>query len=349
MSGGYAPSNGKTTMFSALPAEWQLTGQPNGADNVFNGWGCGAGGDPAGLKYFVHGGGHFDSSNNGLHVYDFTGSSVPTGWSQETNSLSALDDVILDASDGLYADGNMTAIHAYGACWFDAVNNRFVRVSGSPFSGGGGATPIYGYFNLTAHTQSHFSSANVACLGSALIGKPDGTKYLYLNATGTPQFINASTFALTASGSALTGSEEKGPVFLYDSLRDLYMGFYDSGAASMFEIAVNWAANTFTKTTRTLTGADADYLDAPGACCLYDAANDQYVVFGNKNDATAGEITNLYKVNASNYAVTKSALSQPIEISTSSAGGYNKHVWFPSWRIIGTCQRHDKPMSLIKV
>jgi hypothetical protein len=72
MTGAYTPTNGKETMYSTLPAAWQQTGQPNGADMVFTAW-CGGKGDVEGKRLFVHGGGHLDSSNNGLQRHECSG------------------------------------------------------------------------------------------------------------------------------------------------------------------------------------------------------------------------------------------------------------------------------------
>ena len=73
LTGTYAPTNGNETMRSVKPADW-LTD-----DNIIAPW---SGGPYAisGTKLFVHGGGHGDSANNGMYVYDFSGTSAPTGW-----------------------------------------------------------------------------------------------------------------------------------------------------------------------------------------------------------------------------------------------------------------------------
>lgn len=352
MSGSYTPSNGKETMYSTLVgafAEWHQTGQSLGADNVFNAWGHGMHGDPDGLRGFVHGGGHLDSGNNGLYIYDFSGDAAPVGWKVSPNTLSTIANATINSSNGKYADGRMCSIHAY-AMWFDKVNNQVHRVSGSPYSNGGGATDVYGRFNLADDTQTSANASAVASLGATLIGKADGTKLLYLNVEGTPQFINTSTLALTASGSSFLGSTERGPMCLYDVDIDKHVCFFDSaGAKTVKVITTNWGANTFSVADNTMTGANASDIDSGGACLAKDRASNRYLVVANKRDATNGLVSSLYSVNPSTWAVTKFDLGSTISISTASAGGYGKCVWFESWRILAVMLGYNDPVQLIKV
>ena len=93
LDGAYAPRNGARSVWDVLPEEWRVVGQPNGADGVFTAWSGGAG-DAVGRRLIVHGGGHGDSSNNGIYVFDFSGDQVPAGWRIAANSLSSRADVI---------------------------------------------------------------------------------------------------------------------------------------------------------------------------------------------------------------------------------------------------------------
>lgn len=349
-------SNGLVTMFSALPGEWQTTGQTAGADNVFYAWSGGAG-DPKGKRLFVHGGGHYDSSNNGLYVFDFNGDGAPAGWSVAPNSLSARSAVVESANT--YADGKPTSIHSYDGMWYDEKLNRFYRFGGSGFgpSGGGISAAFYYSFSSASWVPFVDSSSIATTLGSTLVGSPDGTQVLYLASTKSPLFVNTSTKAITASGSQLSGSEESGFATAMDTNRSnlitnvcRYVSFYkDSSGARAKLITVNWPAKTFTVSTQTLSGSSAADLSYSGACVLYDSQRDAFWVFANSGETGDGTITGIYEVNAATFAVTRHALNGTISSKVNNKGGYNRHVWFSDWRIIGTVHSHDKPVSLIKL
>ena len=115
LTGSYAPLVGET-MFSVLPAEWRNS---TSAAPVFSTW-SGGSGDAASMKLYCRGGGHGDSGNNGLYIYNFSGSTRPTGWSIAPNSLSALA-VALNSST-VYSDNKPTSVHSYDCGRFDPVD-----------------------------------------------------------------------------------------------------------------------------------------------------------------------------------------------------------------------------------
>jgi hypothetical protein len=355
-------SGGKTTMFATLPQEWQVTGQPNGADMVFSAWSGGAA-DNNGLRLFVHGGGHFDSSNNGLYVYDFNGSSAPVGWKLAPNSLSALSAVVQSAH--VYSDGKPCAVHSYDGLWYDPNLNRFYRFGGSGFGpGGGGISAAFYYSFATSSWVPFISDSRIGTtLGSSLVGAPNGSKVLYLASTKSPLFVSTSSGAAaaaagaTAYGDAMSGSEESGFATAMDTTRSnvstgvcRYVSFYhDNSGARAKIVTVNWPGSTFTVASQALTGTYAGELNASGPCVAYDAKRDSFWVFANSNDTSDGQISSLYEVSATSFAVSKSTLSRPIQTLTNNRGGFNRHIWFPNWRIIGTVHAHNQPMSLIKL
>ena len=349
-------SGGAATMFASLPSEWQRTGQPNGADMVFLAWSGGVG-DTAGKRLFVHGGGHFDSSNNGLHIYDFNGDAAPIGWRVASNSLSALGAVT--QSTNTYSDGKPAAIHSYNGMWYDPRLNRFYRFGGSGFGPGGGGIDAAFYYNFATSAWVPFltNSSIATTLGSTMVGAPDGSQVLYLASTKSPIFVNTSSAAVTSFGSALSGSEESGFATAMDTSRSnvttgvcRYVSFYrDTSGPRAKVITVNWPAKTWTQVTQSLSGATAGELSAAGPCVVYDALRDSFWVFANSDETADGSISHIYEVGASSFAVTRTTLSSAIQCQVNNRGGYNRHVWFPDWRIIGTVHAHDQPMSLIKL
>lgn len=348
LSSTYTPSNGNETMYEAQPGEWQTTGQTGGADNVFRAW-SGGKGDADNLKLYVHGGGHSDSSNNGIHVYDLSGSAAPVGWTVQTGSQSALSAVT--ESTEFYSDGRPTAIHSYDGLWFDSNQNRLYRCGGSGFGPGGGGIDFCAYFDFDTNTWTTLANNSVlgTSLGSTLIGSPDGTKLLYLSSTNTPQFIDTSSGSLTGYGSTPWGSEEKNPVMLYDTLRAQYVCFDSFTSARALVFTVTWASNTWSSASNALSGANASDLNSGGAACLYDAARDLYWVFGNDAACSSGSIAYIYSVNPTTWAVTRYTLGTAITTNVANNGMYNRFVWLPLQRMVATVAEYNQAAQLIKI
>lgn len=356
LNGSFAPTNGKTSMFDAQPTEWKQTGQPNGADFVFSAWSGGGGGDPDGLRLFAHGGGHHDSSNNGMHVFDFAGNAKPTGWSVAPNSQSALAAAVEEQIT--YSDGKPTAVHSYDGGKYDKIRNRYYRVGGSVWgpNGGGIGAAFYYDFNAQSWTTLLNSPATMgSTLGSSMIISPDGNQLLYLSSTKVPQFIDVATGALTGFGDTPWGSESRNPCALYDSKRNRYVTFDNISPARAIVWTINWAAKTFTTSVNPFTGANAQDLASAGACCFYDVERDLYWNFCAGRDGDAGACSTIYSVNPTTWAVTRYPLSGTVSMPASGSGtdphkgGYNRFVWFPQWRMIGTVHGFSLPVSLIKV
>jgi hypothetical protein len=347
LTGSYAPSNGKVSMYSVLPAEWQVLGQPDGANMVFSAWSGGAG-DPLGKRLLVHGGGHFDSSNNGLYVFDFSGETAPTGWSVAPNSLSARSAVTRCTET--YADGKPTSIHTYNQLFYDTNRRRFYRFGGSPHCENGAGMPRCFYYDFQSTAWvTWITNANVAAdLGASLIGSPDGTKLLYLAGMKTPFFVDVASGAVTVAGSTPFGTAEAGPCSAYDSRRGRWVVFLSrSGGPQALIVSVNWNTNSWSHTMAALTGTNAADLNASGPCVLYDAARDSFWVFASKGAPSSAAY--FYEVNAGSFSVTRHTLSKPIPTYSDTSGSYNRHVWFEPWRIVGSVHMHDRPVSLVKL
>lgn len=361
LTGVYAPSNGNVSMFSALPSEWQVTGQPNGAFGVFQAWGGGKG-DAAGRRLFVHGGGHYDSSNNGLYIYDFNGDAVPTGWNVAPNSLSALSLVVANSEQ--YSDNYPTAIHTYDQLWYDPVLSRFYRYGGSRFSPAGDACTSAFYYDVSAgcwntnlpSNSSHspfFHDAQLGTLGGTMIGAPDGSKILTLPADKQPMFISSSGAKLALVGDAFEqGSQIHGPAIAYDSSRNRYVAFQSGWSPATIQlITVDWSRNTFT-TTQQNVDANGLPLDT-GLSVVYDGARDSFWIFGGSDQSANGSFNSISEISASTFALLGThtfAGGATIGYGGSLAtGNYNRHVWFSDWRVICTCAGYDQPVSIIKL
>jgi hypothetical protein len=361
LTGKYAPSNGMATMWDALPPAWRLTGQPNGADGVFASW-CGGKGDAASRKLFVHGGGHGDSSNNGLYVYDFSGDAAPAGWSVAPSSLTSTPPAITpyEPTGGVYPDGRPAAIHSYDQQWYDPTQNRWYRYSGSPFSnnGGTGAYAFYYDFNRQAWSQwGPQIASGQGSLGGILIGAPDGSKFLSISGNSGARFITPAGSTTYAGTPLWAFDDDANHTTAYDSVNGRWFtcGYASGlGGQACWTFQVNWSAGTISNVTvRRVTFPEG----VEAASIVFDAEHSRgpcFWVFGYAN-AMVGRSTmgtTIYRVDASTFAVTSYILTgDPIVLANSSnmAGSYNRHVWFPNWRIVATVHAHNAPASLIKL
>src|SRR5690606_38233421 len=161
-------TNGATTIAEAIAAlgdpldDW-LTDDPGNVDlgAVITAW---SGGAKAvrGTDLILNGGGHNDSANNGVYIFDFAGTSEPTGW--RVRGLSEISDVQVADT---YADGGCRAAHTYDGLW---VHNGYLyRAMGAPWSPSGGGTDAVCKLNLAtgAWTQlTDFPGGSVIQVGS---------------------------------------------------------------------------------------------------------------------------------------------------------------------------------------
>ena len=364
LDGDFGPRNRMRSLWDALPAEWRLLGQPHGADGIFTSW-SGGRGDPGGRRLFVHGGGHGDSSNNGLYIYDFSGDEEPGGWSVAPNSLSPR--ALVASSSSVYSDSKPTSIHSYDQQWYDPNQRRFYRFSGSPHTAGSGTRFAYFYdvansrWNSDPDGQAFVDDANLASLGSTLIGSPDGSCLLYLAATKVPRFVTVATGAVKPFGRPLSGSEESQFASAIDSARSdqnlgkcRYVALFNNGANGprIKVVSVDWSAQTWSVSTEALTGDAAPDLNSQGACIFYDELRDSFWAFANRAATETGVVNAMYEIDAESFTVRKWPLdtsSAVIKSKSGCKGGFNRHVWFPQWRIAATVHKHDAPVSLIKL
>ena len=123
LDGGRAPANGMLSMSDITPNEWR-NNDPGSLDlrAVIIAWNGGAKG--TGSRLFVHGGGHTDSANNGLYIFDYSGGSQPTGWTTplQISSVSAV-----RANGATYSDGLPTAVHTYDGMVYASHNEHVYR------------------------------------------------------------------------------------------------------------------------------------------------------------------------------------------------------------------------------
>lgn len=124
-----AAVNGKNTLSSVTPSAWNPGSVGAISDNIVAHY---SGGTGDGTKVWVYGGGHTDCAYNGLHLFDFAGTTAPVGWALR-NAPSAVGSVDTDGS-ATYGDGLPASAHTYGGqC---VLNGRYFRFGGSIYNSG---------------------------------------------------------------------------------------------------------------------------------------------------------------------------------------------------------------------
>jgi hypothetical protein len=345
LTSSFAPSNGNATMTSVTPSEW-LTSDPGTLDlnGVIAAW---SGGYKAttGTKMYLHGGGHSDSANNGTYVYDFAGTTVPTGWSVVAQSTVA--NVIVASQT--YADGRPTAIHTYDGSVM--ANNGFLyRFGGSGYdgSGGGFAGNSAFKFNIATSTWTHladlpgggpFYKQTFYDSASGKILITHGVSFMYLFfRTADDTYSTPHDSSIAPLSSDATGC--------YDPTRS--RGIHIGNSNNLL-YTINWSAETVTTAALSASGSTS-ILDTHGLSCLYDAARDSYWIFGGRYDSAGW--TNIYEMNASTLAVTAHALTgDSIQVDTGNfmAGSWGRFVWLSSYRAIGVVAHANSPAYVIKL
>ena len=363
----FGPTNGKTALHDVIPAEWQ-GGHTNGklSESAIMGDWSGGRGDLAGKRLYVRGGGHGDGANNGLYYYDFNGPSKPTGWVLAPNSLSTVANIrpASGTREGfpLMFDNYPPSVHSYDQAHFDPVLNRYYAISGSQWSSGNGA--LTSYFDLTANQWSTVSAPagwatvpGVTRFGGTVLGKADGTKLLWIDGDYPNQvaFIT-SAGAVTMAACTMRRNSTGAGVCSVNIGGDNWMTLsVESGSTYLYTHVLNWAASTITSTQRThashastLSGGNSS-----GGSLIYDAALNCVWAFGLVRHFTAStmamEIIKISLVDYSAAAYTLTGDSIAGDEITTAQGSYNRHIWFPQWRIVGTVQSYNQPMSIIKL
>lgn len=321
LSGSYAPSNGTSSLRSVMPSQW------NGNDDIIRPWSGGAK-STTGTKMYVHGGGHSDSSNNGLYSFDFAGSNAPTGWAVENAGQAG---VTSDMAVG--AIGSPVSVHTYDG--MTDMGADLYRFGGSTYPTGGFGVAMLRY-NKAASTWTRLpnwgSPANFA--GMAL-ANPAAGKILAMDrfvSYFTYNFYRVATNnwgTLRSVGAQWVG--DGSVAFDPATNTGLIVGANNESGVYAFSIGINWAAETITQTARSITGLGS------GCGLVWDPTRSVYWCFGsNNNNGT------LYEINPTTFAVTPHALTgnAPLAPETTYWGTFGRWVFMDSWRAIGSvCHR----------
>lgn len=338
MTGSLAPANGAEILAHVTPSSW-LTGDPGVIDlvGVVGAWSGGAKGK--GTRLIVHGGGHNDSANNGVYVYDFGGGSRPTGF-----SLPFISPVSAVRQASTYSDGAPSATHTYDGVVYVSESNSLYRFGGAKWSTSGG------FYGLAARFD--FSSGTWTVL-SAYPGKSDTEPSVIYDAISRKILVtmtgqsNAAFFRMDSnSWSPVRDSsrEHHDSGFAYDPTRSRAV-MVGGGSATLYNI--NWSAETFTQSALNATGATS-ILGNSALSAFYDPARDSFWLFGGKKSSPG--YGNLYEMNASTFEIVQ----RPLSATTAGFefdynGSYGRFIFMDEWRAIGFLTRSDVAPFVIKL
>jgi hypothetical protein len=332
LEGAFAPANGTSSMRSVTPAEWLAEGDYS-LTAVLIAW---SGGFKAigGSRLFVHGGGHADSANNGIYVFDYAGADAPAGWS--LRQLSALDAVM--STEGTYADGRPTSVHTYDGCVYAAHNDQLYRFGGSSFQSGFATSSSWRYdiAGDAWHELPDFPGG-----GTFAISLYDPVTRKILVASAMASTISFSSFFFRTDDETWSDGVEHSEAYYgdavaaWDSTRNRAL-VVTGGESRIVEI--DFAAETVTTTATSSLPA--------GTSIFYDARLDRYWAFGGDGD----EWSTLVEIDAETFATTTHTLTgDSIEVSAHSGGSYGRFVFMPEWRAFGTVASASSPAYVVRL
>ncbi len=340
MSGTYAPTNGSSSINSVTPSEW-LTNDPAANDlGVVTPW-CGAmkvlnGGT---TKLFIHGGGHNDSANNGIYIFDYAGTTQPTGWS--VKQLSAVSAVV--SGGGNYSDGRPTSVHSYDGQVYASHNNCCYRFGGAYYGAASARSGFAWKYNVAADTWQQINMP-IGMYGTCIY---DPITRKIMVGDGSDFSQAQSVYFFNCDNNTFSAAKSISPFYLgndaymaWDSSRNRAIVHGDS-VTSPVAISVNFANETVSASSFTMSSLTT------GRAFFYDAARDVFWVFGNFGSSS---ITTITEVNASNGStIATHSLSASIPVEAQHNGMFNRFSFFPEWRAIGTVASRATAAYVIKL
>jgi hypothetical protein len=339
MSGSAAPTNGMDTMAEVTTGSWETdysgVNWPDAA-GVIVAW-CG-GFKGTGSKLLVHGGGHFDSANNGIYVFDFTGTDAPIGWSIEGQSASTSNVVL----NGTYTDGKPTSIHSYDGLVYASHNNTCYRFGGYDFGIGSNQIDQAWKYNLTTHSWTQVSDYPGGGLLGTCIYDPVTQKIFVADGQDNSSSYNAYFFDCSddswSSQKTMSHTPGGDAVMAWDSSRGRAL-VYGGGSGKV--LTINFSSETVSSASQSIPGM------ANARCVFYDPLRDVYWAFGGTGGS---DWSTLYEINASTFATVAShSLSASIPVHDSSQGSYGRFVFMSDWRAIGTVGTNTSAAYVIKI
>ncbi len=290
-------AGGFVTKAGATPSIW-LTADPGTNDgNTIDFWSGGIG-DPATNKLYCIGGGHNNSYDNGIYVYDFTGNSVPNGFSLLAGSQS-LPSAITVAATATYNDGRAPSAHTYDGIVF--VDGKIYQIGGAVAGTTGSfGTGVWRFANGAWQLMGNMTGGQMYALSTVL--DPITKKILIW-----PSGVNSPVWFYDTVAETLGSVKNIG--FSFPSggnySTSLYIPAVGARAAKVVMVCayngvgtVNFSAETISWTTRSASGITTE----AGVGALYDPTRDKiWLLAGSSGGAGYSSI---YEMDPATYALT---------------------------------------------
>lgn len=356
LTGSFAPTGPATieAAVAALPApfpDWLDAGlEPSSGSirSIITRWSGGIE-DRTTRKLYINGGGHDDGAFNGVCVFDFSGATVPAGWSVEPGSLSTIANTPagIPTEHITYNDGKAGSVHSYDGLAFDATSKRLYRFGGAYYS--------RGFFNQASWRWDTVSQQWVQLPSGGPTEVPitvmDQTSRKILvtfrNST-TARFFNAATesWGATVNLSAQP-STNSDPVLCYDPTRSRAVLVAQTGPRLY---TINWSAETLTDTALSASGQTIA-LSRSAISVLYDSVRDSFWLFGGDDDS--GFYNKCTEMSASTFACIEYPWTGDTvsfnETGANYVGSYKRAIMFEDWRAIGFCTSTSHPSYVLKL
>jgi len=330
LAGNYAPANGSTTLRSIMPAMWA------GEDDIIRPWSGGAK-CMTGTKCYVHGGGHLDSSNNGLYSFDFAGTTRPSGWAVENaGALNVTTDIAVGAT------GAPRSVHTYDG--MIDMGSSIYRVGGAIYHANGPNYPRLLRFDKATGLWTRLPDFPAGGFAGMTIGNPEAGKIFALERGNTYNSyavyrIATNTWSALKSDSNTQWNTSGSAAWNPATNVGLSVGNNNYGVYG-FSFRVDWDAETLVRTPRITTAY------GNGMALIWDATRACYWMWG----TGSGTISTLYEINPTTYAVTAHTLTgDPIVAETNSRGHFGRWVFLDNWRAIGSVASRSAPAYVIRL
>jgi hypothetical protein len=367
----------------AFNTDFYLAGaQPSQSGAVF---------DPTTKKLHFHGGGHAAGPFNGIISFDFSGDAAPLGWSYVEGSASSTLNQANPAAweisyPGSPGDPNYflpfagppqtkpISVHTANQHVMVPSRNRYYRFGGASFGKGqvAGTSAFYWDFTLGQWLElPAFRDITTQFPADARLS-PDESKIFVWSAIAPGDYF--VTLADTPAGHTRTvaranymvGSEPNPVACLNDDTGE-YLVLYGGSVTNPQKAAtdvINWGAMTASHTLATLTGPDVADFSSFNIALWYDQGNacfwaagvrppyDNKGVADNSLITTLKHIWKIVRVSAAEYAMTKVALPNWVDLSPlspSSLGLHGRIAWFEDWRTLMIASHNYKPVYALKI
>lgn len=318
-------SNGNVSLADTLPSAWVgATGVGNN-NNIMAAYSGGCS-DSTNKRLFVHGGGHSDSAYNGLHHYDYNGTTQPTGWVR-TADPTAPGSIAADTDP--QSNGAPVSIHTYAGMVYDPTTNRVFRYQGSQWSSGSTPTKQW-YYDLddASWAQSPNMSGSQPNPVASVISITD-RKILVVSHNGDWWFHRIDTNARGGSGS--DAQQAFDAVAAYDTSRSRAIV---QAPGEFYLLTIDWSAETVAWSQPSVSGSTGA-ISNRGPCIFYDAAMDRFWLLPLTDGTTS--MGAIYEIHPTTWAITSHTTSGSTSGYTTNgwSGSYNKYCWMPEWRAVG--------------